>query len=76
MPKLKSFPRTTFSTWQFFNLISNLKPNMTYNMIKIQIFLCQALYYNQIYNFILNHDYNFKLGTYSYFCPYLDCTTL
>jgi hypothetical protein len=33
---------------------------MTYNMIKIQIFLHQALYYNQIYNFTLNHDYKFK----------------
>jgi hypothetical protein len=33
---------------------------MTYNMIKIQIFLHQALHYNQIYNFTLNHDYKFK----------------
>jgi hypothetical protein len=33
---------------------------MIYNMIKIQIFLHQALHYNQIYNFTLNHDYKFK----------------
>jgi hypothetical protein len=34
---------------------------MTYNMIKIQIFLHQALDYSQIYNFILDHDYKFKI---------------
>jgi hypothetical protein len=33
---------------------------MTYNMIKTQCFLHQALHYNQIYNFTLNHDYKFK----------------
>jgi hypothetical protein len=44
----------------FKNWISNLKPNMTYNMIKIQIFLHQALHYNQIHNFTLNHDYKLK----------------
>jgi hypothetical protein len=70
-PKLKSFPRIAFSMWQFFigsycifhtfsNWISNLKPNMTYNMIKIQLFLHQAFHYSQIYNFILNHDYKLK----------------
>jgi hypothetical protein len=37
-----------------------MKPNMIYNMIKIQILLHQALHYNQIYNFTLNHDYKFK----------------
>jgi hypothetical protein len=41
--------------------ISNLKPNMTYNMIKIQILLHQALDYSQIYNFTLDHDYKFKI---------------
>jgi len=44
----------------FFNCISNLKPNITYNMIKTQIVLHQALHYNQIYNFTLKHDYKFK----------------
>jgi hypothetical protein len=34
---------------------------MTYNMIKTQFFLYQALHYSQIYNFILNHDYKFKI---------------
>jgi hypothetical protein len=34
---------------------------MTYNMIKTQIFLHQALDYNQIYNFTLNHYYKFKI---------------
>jgi hypothetical protein len=33
---------------------------MTYNVIETQIFLHQALHYNQIYNFTLNHDYKFK----------------
>jgi hypothetical protein len=33
---------------------------MTYNIIKIQFLLHQALYYSQIYSFILNHDYKFK----------------
>jgi hypothetical protein len=33
---------------------------MTYNMVKTQMFLHQALHYNQIYNFTLNHDYKFK----------------
>jgi hypothetical protein len=33
---------------------------MAYNMIKTQIFLRQALHYNQIYNFTLNYDYKFK----------------
>jgi hypothetical protein len=33
---------------------------MTYNMIKTQIVLHQALHYSQIYNFTLNHDYKFK----------------
>jgi hypothetical protein len=33
---------------------------MTYNMIKTLFFLHQALHYNQIYKFTLNHDYNFK----------------
>jgi hypothetical protein len=33
---------------------------MTYNMIKIQIFLHQTLHYNQIHNFTVNHDYKFK----------------
>jgi hypothetical protein len=45
----------------FKNWISNLKPNITYNIIKTQIsFLHQALRYSQIYNFTLNHDYKFK----------------
>ncbi len=69
MPRLKSFPRTAFFTWQIFIglyyifhiiWISNLKPNMTYIMIKIQFSLHQALHYSQIYNFTLNHDYKFK----------------
>jgi hypothetical protein len=34
---------------------------MTYNMIKTQSFLHQALDYSQIYNFTLNHDYKFKI---------------
>jgi hypothetical protein len=34
---------------------------MTYNMIKTQFFLHQALYYNQIYNFTLDNDYKFKI---------------
>jgi len=34
---------------------------MTYNMIKNQNFLHQALHYSQIYNFTLNHDYKFKI---------------
>jgi hypothetical protein len=42
------------------NWISNLRPNMTYNMLKIQIILHQTPHYNQVYNFILNHDYKFK----------------
>jgi hypothetical protein len=33
---------------------------MTYNMIKTQCFWHQALHCNQIYNFILDHDYKFK----------------
>jgi hypothetical protein len=44
----------------FLNQISNLRPNITYNMIKTQIFLHQALHYSQIYNSTLNHDYKFK----------------
>jgi hypothetical protein len=44
----------------FLNLISNLRSNMTYNIIKTQFVLHQALHYSQIYNFILNHDYKFK----------------
>jgi len=34
---------------------------MTYNTIKTQFFLHQALDCNQIYNFTLNHDYKFKI---------------
>jgi hypothetical protein len=34
---------------------------MTYNIIKIQFSLHQALDYSQIYNFTLNHDYKFKI---------------
>jgi len=34
---------------------------MTYNVIKTQIFLHQALNYSQIYNFTLDHDYKFKI---------------
>jgi hypothetical protein len=34
---------------------------MTYNLIKTQLFLHQALHYSQICNFILNHDYKFKI---------------
>jgi hypothetical protein len=41
--------------------MANLKPNMTYNMIKIQMFLHQTLNYSQIYNFTLDHDYKFKI---------------
>jgi hypothetical protein len=33
---------------------------MTYNMIKTQMFLHQALNYSQIYNFTLDHDSKFK----------------
>ncbi len=35
--------------------------NVTYNMIKTQIFLHQALDYSQIYYFTLDHDYKFKI---------------
>jgi hypothetical protein len=45
----------------FSNIISNLRPNMTHNMMKNQMFLHQALDYNQIYNFTLDHDYKFKI---------------
>jgi len=45
----------------FSNKISNLRPNMTYNIIKVQFSLHQALDYSQIYNFTLNHDYKFKI---------------
>jgi hypothetical protein len=34
---------------------------MTYNMIKTQMFLHQALDYSQIYNFTLDHDYKNKI---------------
>jgi IS4 transposase len=34
---------------------------MTYNMRKTQLFLHQAIRYSQIYNFILNHGYKFKI---------------
>jgi hypothetical protein len=34
---------------------------MIYNMIKTQFFLQQALHYNKIYNFILDHDCKFKI---------------
>jgi len=30
-------------------------------MVKTQFFLHQALDYNQIYNFTLDHDYKFKI---------------
>jgi uncharacterized membrane protein len=40
--------------------MSNLRPNMRYNMIIFLFFLHQALHYNQIYNFTLNDDYKFK----------------
>jgi hypothetical protein len=33
---------------------------MTYDIIKTQFVLHQALHYSQIYNFTLNHDYKFK----------------
>jgi IS4 transposase len=33
---------------------------MTYNMIKNQLFLHQAIDYSQIYNFTLDYDYKFK----------------
>jgi hypothetical protein len=36
---------------------------MTYNMIKTQVLKYQALHYNQIYNFILNHGCKFKIIT-------------
>jgi hypothetical protein len=42
------------------NWISNLKPNITYNMIKTEFFLHQTLHSSQIYNYTLNHDYKFK----------------
>jgi hypothetical protein len=45
---------------QFFKQISNLRPNMTYSMIKIQFFLHQTLDYNQNY-FTLDHDYKFRI---------------
>jgi hypothetical protein len=45
----------------FSNRISNLKPNMTYNMIKTQIFLHQALDYSQFHNLTLDHDYKFRI---------------
>jgi hypothetical protein len=34
---------------------------MTYNMIKTQFVLHQALDYSQIYNLTLDHDYKFKI---------------
>jgi hypothetical protein len=34
---------------------------MTYNMIKVQFVLHQALHYSQIYSFTLNHDYKFTI---------------
>ncbi len=44
----------------FFGLfILILKPNTTHN-INIYDFLHQALHYNQIYNFALNHDHKFR----------------
>jgi len=45
----------------FSNKISNLRPSMTYNMIKTQFFLHQTLDYSQIYNFTLEHDYKLKI---------------
>ncbi len=33
----------------FSNIITNLRPNMTYNMIKTQFFLHQALDYNHLF---------------------------
>jgi hypothetical protein len=36
-----------------------LKPNMTHRII-IYYFLHQALHYNQIYNFVLNHNHTFQ----------------
>ncbi len=71
-PRLNSFPKITFSTWQFSigllhfshnfsKRISNLRPNVTYNMMKTQMFLHQTLEYSQIYNFTLDHDYKFKI---------------
>jgi len=34
---------------------------MTYSTIQTQFFLHQALNYNQIYNFTMDHDYEFKV---------------
>jgi len=34
---------------------------MTYNIIKTQIILHQALDYSQIFNFTFDHDYKFKI---------------
>jgi len=34
---------------------------MTYNMIKTQLVFHEALHYNQIYNYTLNHAYKFKI---------------
>jgi hypothetical protein len=34
---------------------------MTYNMMKTQLFLHQALDYSKIYNFTFDHDYKFKI---------------
>jgi hypothetical protein len=37
---------------------------MTYNIIKTQLFLHEALDYSQIRNFTLDHNYKFKLPSY------------
>jgi len=71
VPRFKSFPRTTFSKWQFsIGLIAffirffklNIKFEAKYDREheKNSIFLHQALHSSQIYNFTLNHDYKFK----------------
>ncbi len=45
----------------FSNWISNLSPNMTYNIAKTLFFFASSLtLYSQIYNFTFNHNYKFK----------------
>jgi hypothetical protein len=49
--------------WKIVSIKITLSCNfqsMTYNMLKTQLFLHATLDYNQVYNFILNHNYKFK----------------
>jgi hypothetical protein len=46
-----------FLNIEFIGLILMLRLNMTHDIIKIYFFSHQALHYNQINKFILNHDH-------------------